>query len=77
LARPNPAAAHTSRAAVRDLVLDLLDWEAVELMAGGQDPLPKLDETTLVELVLTMLFGLGSATGLHRRRDGREHQSVL
>ena len=59
LGRANPAAAHTSRAAVRDLVLDLLDPEAVELMAGGQDPLPKLDETTLVELVLTMLFGLG------------------
>jgi hypothetical protein len=77
LGKANPAVAHTSRVAVRDLVLDLLDREAVELMAGGQDPLPKLDETTLVELVLTMLFGLGSATGLHRRRDGRAHQSAL
>jgi len=51
--------ANMSRAAVRDLVVDLLDREAVALMANGQDPLPKLDERTLVELVLAMLFGLG------------------
>ncbi len=51
--------ANMSRATVRDLVVDLLDREAVALMANGQDPLPKLDERTLVELVLAMLFGLG------------------
>ncbi len=55
----NPAAAHTSRTAVRDLVLDLLDREAAALMASGRDPLPPFDEKTLVELVLAMLFGLG------------------
>ena len=59
LGRANPAAAHTSRAAARDLVLDLLDREAVALMANGQDPLPSFDERALVELVLAMLFGLG------------------
>jgi Flp pilus assembly CpaF family ATPase len=59
LGKGNPAAAHTSRAAVRDLVLDLLDREAVTLMASGRDPLPSFDERTLVELVLAMLFGLG------------------
>ena len=51
--------AEMSRAAVRALVLDLLDQEAVALMATGQDVIPKLDEGTLVELVLSMLFGLG------------------
>ena len=55
----NPAAAQTSRTAVRDLVLDLLDRESVALMARGRDPLPALDERMLVELVLAMLFGLG------------------
>ena len=59
LGKANPAAAHTSRAAVRGLVLDLLDREAVALMASGRDPLPALDERTLVDLVLAMLFGLG------------------
>ncbi len=57
--KANPAAAHTSRAAVRDLVVDLLDREAVALMASGRDPLPALDVRTLVELVIAMLFGLG------------------
>ena len=51
--------AHTSRAAVRDLVTDLLDREEVALMASGREPSAKLDERTLVELVLAMLFGLG------------------
>ena len=59
LGKGNPAAAHTSRTAVRDLVLDLLDREAAALMASGRDPLPPFDEKTLVELVLAMLFGLG------------------
>jgi hypothetical protein len=59
LGKANPAAAHTSRAAVRGLVLDLLDRESVALMASGRDPLPALDERTLVDLVLAMLFGLG------------------
>ena len=57
--KANPAAAHTSRAAVRDLVVDLLNREAVALMASGRDPLPTLDVRTLVELVIAMLFGLG------------------
>jgi hypothetical protein len=59
LAMAKTETAHMSRAAVRDLVVDILDGEAVALMANGQDPLPKLDERTLVELVLAMLFGLG------------------
>lgn len=29
------------------------------MLASGQDPAPEYDETTLVELVLAMLFGLG------------------
>ncbi len=57
--KTNPPTADISRGAVRDLVLDLLDQEAVALMASGQDPLPTFDERTLVELVLAMLFGLG------------------
>ncbi|MFZ2056855.1 MAG: ATPase, T2SS/T4P/T4SS family [Acidimicrobiales bacterium] len=59
IGKTNAAAAQTSRAAARDLVLELLDREAVALMTSGQDPLPALDERTLVELVLAMLFGLG------------------
>jgi len=59
IGKANAAAAQTSRAAARDLVLELLDREAVALMTSGQDPLPALDERTLVELVLAMLFGLG------------------
>jgi hypothetical protein len=59
LGKTNLAAAHTSRATVRDLVVDLLDREAVALMASGRDPLPALDVRTLVELVIAMLFGLG------------------
>lgn len=53
------AAAQHRRETARSLILDLLDREAVALMAAGQDPLPPVDETTVVELVLAMLFGLG------------------
>ena len=53
------AAGDAGRAAARDLIVDLLDREAVSLMSNGQDPLPALDERILVELVLAMLFGLG------------------
>ena len=59
IGKTNAAAAQTSRAAARYLVLELLDREAGALMTSGQDPPPALDERTLVELVLAMLFGLG------------------
>ena len=53
------AAAHISRAAVRDIVLDLLDREARLAHGHGRDPGPTLDERVFVELVIAMLFGLG------------------
>jgi pilus assembly protein CpaF len=59
LDRASPQSTQISRAAVRDLVIDLLEGEAAALLASGQDPAPEYDETTLVELVLAMLFGLG------------------
>ena len=53
------AVTRSSRAAARDLIVELLEREKVGLVTAGQAPLARHDEATLVELVLAMLFGLG------------------
>jgi Flp pilus assembly CpaF family ATPase len=59
LAGSNPPLASDRRETARDLLLDLLDSEAATLITAGHEPMTALDEATVVELVLAMLFGLG------------------
>jgi Flp pilus assembly CpaF family ATPase len=57
--KADAAVARSSRAAARDLIVELIEREEVGLMTSGQAHRTRHDAATLVELVLAMLFGLG------------------